>query len=71
MCALYSPFLLLDLTTTNTDLCRKKGGKILSSSRSLPESDRQTVWDCEKAPLLPCSLLLTPLPGFKQAKGVF
>lgn len=24
----------------------KKGRKTLSSSRSVPESDRQTVWDC-------------------------
>lgn len=48
VCVLSSLFLLLDLTTITTDSqCgEKKGRKTLSSSRSVPESDRQTVWDC-------------------------
>lgn len=47
VCVLSSLFLLLDLTTITTDSqWEKKGRKTLSSSRSVPESDRQTVWDC-------------------------
>ena len=61
VCVLYSPILLLDLTATNTDSWWKREKKILSSSRSHPESDRQTVWDCREAALISYRTLFNSL----------